>query len=232
MIETKTLCQINLEILKASKNNHSSWKLLNQYGYIKWGFAEKFQQVVFSCFEIQVISEKHCITKISLAIWETFLHENNSNNRSWKFSDKFAFIPFLLFRRNWKQESILVEVGGLVMRNISVYCIYAFCYFSGTEPKNFLRCCLIHITIIIIRHIFNLVYLPLYLFLRLFISYPCNLIFIFSLIFIVKNSYNLIKIDTLAFCSFSRISPIIFIWYKIYDEFRTLFSAESFFLSL
>ena len=38
--------------------------------------------------------------------------------------------------------------------------------------------------------------------LGLFMSYPCDLFFIFSLHFIITNHYNLIKTDALAFANF------------------------------
>ena len=49
--------------------------------------------------------KKHCVKKVSLAIWEIFLHENNRNHDSHRFSCKFAFILFLSFLTNQKQES-------------------------------------------------------------------------------------------------------------------------------
>ena len=71
-----------------------------------------------------------------------------------------------------------------------------------------LKCCLIHITIIILRYILYLVYLcPA---LGLFLSHLYNIFFIFSLIFIVINLYNVIKRDALAFCTFFKIPPFIF----------------------
>ena len=48
-----------------------------------------------------------------------------------------------------------------------------------------LRCCLTHLTVIMLRHILYLVDLSLCLGLGLFMSYLCQLCFIFSLIFIV-----------------------------------------------
>ena len=68
--------------------------------------------------------KKHCVAKVLLAIWEIFLHENNRNYNSYRFSYKFAFILFLSFLTNQKQESGFQQVGGLVTRNISVFCLY------------------------------------------------------------------------------------------------------------
>ena len=49
-----------------------------------------------------------------------FLHENNRNYNSYRFSYKFAFIIFLSFLTNQKQESDFQQVSGLVTRNIRV----------------------------------------------------------------------------------------------------------------
>ena len=105
------------------KNNHSSWEALQlmctQLTMICWVHSS-------SCFVygfmIQVISEKHCVATIIPDIWETPLYKNNCNYNSYKFNCKFTFIPFLSFRRNQKQESNFQQVGGLITRNISVFC--------------------------------------------------------------------------------------------------------------
>ena len=60
--------------------------------------------------------------KVLLAIWETFLRENNRNCHSYKFSFKFVFILFFSFLTNQKQEPGFQQVSGLVTRNISVFC--------------------------------------------------------------------------------------------------------------
>ena len=56
--------------------------------------------------------------KVLLAIREIFSHENNRNYNSNIFSYKFAFILFLSFLRNQKQESSFQLASGLVTRNI------------------------------------------------------------------------------------------------------------------
>ena len=66
--------------------------------------------------------KKHCIIKVLLAIWEISLHENIVNFNSNRFSNKFAFIFFLFFPANQKEESGLQQVGGRVTRNISAFC--------------------------------------------------------------------------------------------------------------
>ena len=68
--------------------------------------------------------KKDCVGKVLLAIWEMFLHENNRDYNPYKFSYKFAFILFLSFLTNQKQESGFQQVGSLVTtRNISGFCL-------------------------------------------------------------------------------------------------------------
>ena len=66
---------------------------------------------------------KHCAAKVLLAIGEIFLHENSLNYNSYRCSYKFAFIFFLSFLTNEKQKSGFQQVGGLVTRDISVFCL-------------------------------------------------------------------------------------------------------------
>ena len=54
-----------------------------------------------------------------------------------------------------------------------------------------LRCCLIHITSIMLRYNLCLVYVCLCLGLDIFMSYLCDLLFIFSLIFVVINQTHM-----------------------------------------
>ena len=67
--------------------------------------------------------KKHCVAKVLLAVLEIFLHENNCNFNSYRFSYKFALILFLPFLKNQKQESGFQQIGGLVARSISVFCL-------------------------------------------------------------------------------------------------------------
>ena len=79
------------------------------------GFAEGALEVALFTVLFQVISKAG---KILVAVWETFLYENKWNYDSYKFSFKFAFVPFSFFSRNQKQESNFQKVGGLVTTNI------------------------------------------------------------------------------------------------------------------
>ena len=65
--------------------------------------------------------------------------------------------------------------------------------FSWIKFQILLRCCLIHITIIILRRILSLVRLSSRLGLGLLESYLCDLFFIFSLIFSVINQITSLK---------------------------------------
>ena len=73
---------------------------------------------------------------------------------------------------------------------------------SCIELQMLLRCCLIHITIIILRHILYLVYLRPCLALGLFMSYLCDLFSIFCLIFVAINHITLFKPTYLLFVHF------------------------------
>ena len=74
-------------------------------------------------FVIKWSVKKHCVVKVLLAFWETFLNENNSTYDSYRFSYKFNFILILSFLTSQKEESSFQKVGGLVMRNVFVFCL-------------------------------------------------------------------------------------------------------------
>ena len=81
--------------------------------------------------------------------------------------------------------------------------------------------CLIHISIIIVRHFLYLLYSCLCLNLSLFMSYLCDLFFIFIIIFIRIN--HIISWIHLFFRLFLRICPIIFgceKWMKNLNNFQ------------
>ena len=80
------------------------------------------------------IWKKHCVTKVLLAILEIFLHENNRNYNSYRFSYEFIFILFLSFLTNQKQESSFQQVGGLVTRNISAFCLKRLALYFKAIP--------------------------------------------------------------------------------------------------
>ena len=50
--------------------------------------------------------KQRCVEKILLAIRETFLYKNDCNFNYYKLSYKLAFIPFLSFRINQKQDQL------------------------------------------------------------------------------------------------------------------------------
>ena len=67
--------------------------------------------------------KKYCGASTLQGILERFLYQNNRNYNSYKLSYKFDFIPVLSFRRNQKQESKFQQIGDLVTRNISAFCL-------------------------------------------------------------------------------------------------------------
>ena len=77
--------------------------------------------------------------------------------------------------------------------------------FSWTDLQMLLRCCLIHIALIILTHILYLVYLCPFLTLGLFMPYLCDLLFSFSLIFIVINHITPFKHTYFLFVHFSLV---------------------------
>ena len=74
----------------------------------------------------------------------------------------------------------------------------------------FLRCCLLHITIIIMRRILYLEHLFPRLGLVLFMSYLCDLFFIFSISFIITNHIISSKQSNLFFAYFFEYLILIF----------------------
>ena len=87
-------------------------------------------------FVIRVIREKQSVARVLLAIWEIFLHENNYNYNSYRFSYKFTFALFLFFPANQKQKSGFQQVGGLVTRNIFVFCLQWNALYFKAMPNS------------------------------------------------------------------------------------------------
>ena len=65
-----------------------------------------------------------------------FLHENNRNFDSDRFSYRFAFILLLSFLTNQKQESASQQVGGLVTKNTSVFCLWRVALYFKAVPNS------------------------------------------------------------------------------------------------
>ena len=84
--------------------------------------------------------------------------------------------------------------------------------FSWIELQMLLRCCLTHVSIIILGHTLYLLYLCPCLDLGLFMPYLCDLFFNFIFIFIMINRIISWIQTHLFFCLFSRISLFIFAW--------------------
>ena len=124
---------------------------------------------------------------------------------------------------NWEPVGTISSQRALSANSFAM--LHAFCYkprFFSTQPQGcltfswielqmLLRYCLIHIIIMILRHFLYLLCLFPCLDIRLFMSYLCDLFFIFIFIFIKwliiwSHEYRLL------FCLFFRVRPIIFGW--------------------
>ena len=80
--------------------------------------------------------KKHFVAKALLAIRQIFLHENNRSYNFYRFSEKFAFILFLSFLTNQKQKLGFQQVGGLVMRNFSIFCLWRMALYFKAMPNS------------------------------------------------------------------------------------------------
>ena len=78
-------------------------------------------------------------------MWQRFYIKNN--RRYYIFSYKFGFTLFLSFLADQKQKSDFQQVGGLVMRNISVFCLLRVAlYFKATPNSiNFYKGIFLHV---------------------------------------------------------------------------------------
>ena len=116
----------------------------------------------------------------------------------------------------------LFSIPEVVICNYTLFLSQCFLIFSWNKLQMLLRCYLIHITITILRHILHMVYLSPLLGLSLFMSYLYDLIFIWSLIFIVISHITSFKQKYLFF-----VSPVIFGWYSGWRK-RIIFQQEKF----
>ena len=139
----------------------------------------------------------------------------------------------LLKRGTTLNAYIWKEVGGVLKLGYKVdtYCTVIFYkqHFFSTQPQccltfswiqlqMLLRCCVIHITIIILRDILYLVYLcPC---LGQIMLYLCDLFFIFSFIFIVINHITLLKQKHLFFVQFLECLLWMITWMKKKNHFK------------
>ena len=71
----------------------------------------------------------------------------NRNYSSYRFDYKFVFILYLSFLTNQKQESGFQQIGGLVARNISVFCLLqvALCLKAMPNSIDFYKRILLHV---------------------------------------------------------------------------------------
>ena len=100
------------------------------------------------------------------------------------------------------------------LRNAFFYSALVLLDVSLIELQMLLRCCLVHISIIILRHFFIYYFVSMSRPRVIYVSYLCDLFFIFIFIFIMINGI-IPSIQThLLFCFFFRFAyfPIIFGW--------------------
>ena len=89
-------------------------------------------------------------------------------------------------------------------------------------------CCLLHITVIVLKHILYLVHLCPCFDLFLFMSYTCDRFFIFSLIFIIINHIISIRQTHLFFAHFLEYRKILSIRPgRIYEQRTNLMGLYS-----
>ena len=76
------------------------------------------------------------MVKVLPAVRGIFLHGNNRNYNSCKFSYKFTLIPFLSFLKYQKQESNFQQGGGLLTRTIFVFCLLRVALYFKALPNS------------------------------------------------------------------------------------------------
>ena len=98
---------------KPQKTIATVWKLFSWRAHSEWGFSEGVQQFVWcTIFLFKWSMKNHRLAKDLLAVSEIFLHENNHNCNSFRFSYKFIgilFCPFLENKNNNQVFSKLVD---------------------------------------------------------------------------------------------------------------------------
>ena len=82
-----------------------------------------------------------------------FLHESNRKYNFYRFSYKFAFIFFLYFLINQKEEPGFQQAGSLVTRNRFVFCLYRVAlYFKAMSNSiDFYKRILLHVIRILLH---------------------------------------------------------------------------------
>ena len=115
-------------------------------GYVLRAFCKFFY--LWSFVSSDHWMKENCVANIILDIWVTFLDKNNCNSNSYKLTHKFAFIAFLSFCLNQKQESIFQEVGGLVTKiflffllRVNRALLQSHAEFNSLIYRDFLTCC-------------------------------------------------------------------------------------------
>ena len=94
--------------------------------------------------------------------------------------------------------------------------------------SHLLRCCVIHVSIIILRYFLHLLYLCLWLDLVIFMSYLCDVFFIFISIFIMINHIISWKQTHLFFAYFLLEYVLLFLDNSVVEEWCIIFKWQKF----
>ena len=147
---------------------------------------------------------KNEIRKI-IELWIYPTHKNGNKNKSYRKLVTSLYNGYTLFFTS----NNFFNLASVLLK------------FSWTGLEVLLRCCLIPVTIIIMRHTLYLVYLCPCLGLGLFTSYLCDLCFIFSLIAINHiTSFKQTYLLSVHFQNISHYSWMI-LWLKKVNNFQT-----------
>ena len=90
------------------------------------GFAEDAPEIVlFTVLRFQLTIEKTLRNKVFARYLRNLLYKNNWNYNSCKFGYKFAFVIFLFFPRNQKEDSNFLQVSCLVIKTFFAFLFIA-----------------------------------------------------------------------------------------------------------
>ena len=133
------------------KNKRSSFKsfstnvpIATNVPIVDEDLLRAFYRVAGICWFMWSV-KKHCVAKVLPVIWGKYLHENNHNYNSYRFSYKFAFILFSSFLTDQKQESGFQQVGGLVTKNIYVF-VYILYFKAMPSSIDFYKGIFLYVT--------------------------------------------------------------------------------------
>ena len=147
--------------------------------YEKFTGKHLWQIEKLQCFSLQIYRNKTSPWLLSCEFYEFF--------QNFCFTEHYWTItsePLTVMQSTHKTSHNAFFIKLRIQRFISTQpqCCLTF---SWIDLQMLLRCCLIHVSIILLRKILHLLYLPPWLNLGLFMSYLCDLFFIFIFNFIM-----------------------------------------------